>query len=243
LSSDSVEEYLEAIYSFNERGEIAKNTELAKKLKVAPPSVTQMIKKMAEEGLVDYQPYKGITLTGKGMAMAQKVVRKHRLLENFLHGFLELPVEKVHDEACKMEHSLSDDTALALCKALNNPETCPDDDNLIPPCPLDVEDCGVCINARGSQPWLLTELSNMKPGETGKVAFLRGGTKACQRLLDMGLTNGAEVEVINAAPFNGPLEVSVRGTNLALGRGLAEKVFIEIEDDPRERIHPHGPHH
>jgi DtxR family Mn-dependent transcriptional regulator len=142
-----------------------------------------------------------------------------------------------------MEHSLSDDTALALCKALDNPQTCPDDENLVPPCPLDIEDCEACINNWGSQSWLLTELSNLRPGETGKVAFIRGGTKACQRLLDMGLTNGTEVEVINSAPFNGPLEVSVRGTILALGRGLAEKVFVEIEDDTSEKIHPHGPHH
>ena len=68
MSSDSVQEYLEAIYFFNEQGKLAKNTELSKKLKVAPPSVTQMIQKLAEDGLVDYKPYKGTSLTGKGMA-------------------------------------------------------------------------------------------------------------------------------------------------------------------------------
>jgi DtxR family Mn-dependent transcriptional regulator len=244
MSSDSVEEYLEAIYSFNEKGELAKNTELAKKLRVAPPSVTQMIKKLAEEGLVEHQPYKGVALTGRGMALAQKVVRKHRLLERFLHDFLGLNRDKIHDEACRMEHTLSDEAALALCKALDSPETCPDDEKPIPPCPLNVEDCDECASARedGSM-MLLTELSNLKPGERGIVAFVRGGTRACQRLLDMGLTNGTEVTVVNAAPFNGPIEVSVRETTLALGRGLADKVLVKIENDRLKRAHPHGPHH
>ena len=97
MSSESVEEYLEAIYSINERGEKAKNQELAEKLKVSPPSVTQMIKRMADEKLVEYEPYKGAALTGKGNALAQKVVRKHRLLERFLYDYLKLPFEKVHD--------------------------------------------------------------------------------------------------------------------------------------------------
>ena len=244
MSSHSVEEYLEAIYSFNEKGELAKNKELAKKLKVAPPSVTQMIKKLAAEGLVEHKPYKGVALTGRGMALAQKVVRKHRLLERFLHDFLGLNRDKVHDEACRMEHTLSDEAALALCKALDSPETCPDDEKPIPPCPLNVEDCDECASARedGSL-MLLTELSNLKPGERGRVAFVRGGTRACQRLLDMGLTNGTEVTVVNAAPFNGPIEISVRETTLALGRGLAEKVFVEMENGRLERAHPHGPHH
>ncbi len=244
MSSDSVEEYLEAIYAFNEKGELAKNTELAKRLRVAPPSVTQMVKKLADDGLVEYEPYKGAVLTGRGMAVAQRVVRKHRLLERFLHDYLGMGREKVHDEACRMEHSLSDEAALALCKALDNPETCPDDGKLIPSCPIEIDNCVKCESERGSGPLkLLTELSNLKPGERGTVSFIRGGTRACKRLLDMGLTKSTEVQVVNSAPFQGPIEVSVRGTTLALGRGLAEKVFIEIENDKIDHMHPHGPHH
>ena len=244
MSSDSVEEYLEAIHFFNEKGEIARNTDLSKRLKVAPPSVTQMIKKLANEGLVEYEPYKGTVLTGKGMAKAQKVVRRHRILERFLHDFLGLKDEKVHEEACRMEHSLSDETALAMCKALENPKTCPDDGMEIPQCPLGISECDECESVReeGARR-LVTELSNLKPGEKGTVHFMRGHTGACQRLLDMGLTRGTEIEVINSAPFRGPVEIKVRGTCLALGRGLASKVFVEVEDGLRERLHPHGPHH
>lgn len=248
MSSDSLEEYVEAIYSFNEKGEPAKTVELARRLKVAPPSVTEMMRRLFEEGLIEYEPYKGAILTGKGMALAQRVVRKHRLLERFLYDLLALRKEKVHEEACRLEHDLSDEAADALCKALNVPETCPDDLKPIPPCFLEVADCEQCAEARekeGERFRLVTELSNLKQGEHGIVAFVRAGTTACQRLLDMGLTYGTRILVVNAAPFKGPLQVAVRGTTLALGRGLAGHVFIEIEDDhpAHRRIHPHGPHH
>jgi DtxR family Mn-dependent transcriptional regulator len=246
LSSESIEEYLEAVYSFNEKGRLAKNQDISEKLKVSPPSVTQMIKRLADEGLVVYIPYKGAQLTGKGMALAQKVVRKHRLLEVFLYDTLKLPREKIHAEACRMEHGLSDETASALCKALDNPETCIDYDP-IPECSLDVQDCQDCEKARTKQKEhkLITQLSNLKPEEEARVAFIRGGRRSTRRILDMGLTPGAYLRIVNAAPFNGPVEIEIRGTNLALGRRLAGKVYVEVEDDERawQRLHPHGPHH
>lgn len=246
MSSASVEEYLEAIYGFNEKGDLAKNQDLSEKLKVSPPSVTQMIQRLAEEGLVAYQPYKGTQLTGKGMALAQKVVRKHRLLEVFLYEKLKLPREKVHDQACKMEHSLTDETAAALCKALENPEKCIDNDP-IPACSLIVDSCDECENARSksSEHPLITQLCNLKPGEEGKVAFMRGGRHATQRILDMGLTPGTYFKMVNAAPFHGPVEIEVRGSSLALGRKLASQVYVEVDDKDAawKRPHPHGPHH
>ena len=247
MSSESVEEYLEAIYSFNEKGEPAKNQQLSEKLRVSPPSVTQMIQRLAQEGLVDYEPYNGTTLTGKGMALAQKVVRKHRLIERLLHDVLKIPQEKIHLEACKLEHGLSDETAAALCKALNNPEFCPDEDP-IPVCNLNVENCSQCEVARiseGEEFPLITQLSNLKPGEEAEVSFFRGGRHSCQRIMDMGLTPGAKIKVTAAAPFKGPIEVEVRNTNVALGRGLASQVFVKVEDEDQawKREHPHGPHH
>ena len=246
MISHSVEEYLEAIYYFNEKRELAKNADLAKRLNVSPPSVTQMIKRLADDGLVEYQPYKGTALTGAGIAHAQKVVRKHRLLERLFHDILGMDKEKVHNEACRMEHSLSDDAAIALCRTLDNPATCPDDSMTLPSCTLDVADCEECLTEKPeASSLLLTELSNLKPGERGKVAFVRAGSNAYQRLLDMGLTKGTVVEVVNAAPFQGPLELSLRGATLALGRGLASRVFVEVLDGDPETppSHPHGPYH
>ncbi|MCX6647904.1 MAG: metal-dependent transcriptional regulator [Candidatus Bathyarchaeota archaeon] len=242
--SESIEEYLEAVYAFNERGELAKNQDLAEKLRVSPASVTQMIKKLADDGLITYEPYKGVLLTGKGSARAQNVVRKHRLLERFLHDSLGFSNEKVHDEACRLEHSVSDEVASALCEKLNNPPTCPDDGKPIPPCTLNYASCDECKALRENvNPRLLTQLSMMRPGDTGRVAFTRGGGTASQRIGDMGLCTGAEVKVVNAAPFHGPIEVEVKGTRLALGRGLADNVYVEVEDAREHAAHPHGPHH
>ena len=238
--SESVEEYLEAIYSFNEQGEEAKNQDLAKKLKVAPPSVTEMIKKLANEGYVTYEPYRGVILTGKGMARAQVVVRKHRILERFLHDTLGIGNEKVHAEACKLEHAISDETAAAMCDKLNNPATCPDDSKPIPACTLNTSDCTQCVAARqvsGAGSKLLTQLSHIRPGEKARVAFLKGCGNATQRIMDMGLCPGTIISVVNAAPFRGPIEVSVRETSLAIGRGLADKIFVEVENSSEPHRH------
>jgi DtxR family Mn-dependent transcriptional regulator len=242
LSSDSVEEYLEAIYSFNERGERAKNTELARRLKVAPPSVTQMVKKLADRGYVNNVPYKGAVLTGKGTALAQRVVRKHRLLERFFHDYLGMDKEKVHDEACRMEHSLSHEATLALCDALDRPETCPDDENPIPRCSLGVENCADCAALRaGSEATLITELSNLQKGEKGVVRLIDDGDD----LLKLEVSGGDEVEVVEAEPFEGPLAVSVNGETSSVERAAAAKIYVEVLDGEAGYIeaHPHGPHH
>ena len=243
LSSDSVEEYLEAIYSFNERWERAKNTELAKRLKVAPPSVTQMVKKLADRGYVLYVPYRGTILTGKGMALAQRVVRKHRLLERFFYDYLGMDKGKVHDEACRMEHSLSHQAALALCDALDNPETCPDDENPIPRCSLGVEDCNECAAIReNSEARLITELSHLQAGERGIVRLVDDEEYLIKLL---GVSQGDKVEVIEAEPFEGPLAVSVNGETSQVERATATKIYIEVLDGEAGFIeaHPHGPHH
>lgn len=73
----------------------------------------------------------------------------------------------------------------------------------------------------------LLALSELKDGQQGKIQFIRGGHNVLQRLLDMGLTPGTKITLIKAAPFEGPMEVSVRGSKLAIGRGIASKVFVE----------------
>ena len=243
LGSDSVEEYLEAIYSFNERGERAKNTDIAKRLKVAPPSVTQMLKKLADRGYVIYTPYKGTILTGRGMALAQRVVRKHRLLERFFYDYLGMDKGKVHDEACRMEHSLSDEAALALCDALDNPETCPDDEKPIPRCSLAVSDCNECAVIReGSEARLITELSNLQAGEKGIVSLI---IDMDDLLKELGISKGDEVEVMEAEPFEGPLAVKVAGETTSVERAIAAKIYVEVLDVKVDLVeaHPHGPHH
>lgn len=235
MESENVQEYLEAIYTINEEGKSAETVELAKMLNVAPPSVTEMLKRLAEEGYLTYQPYQGAKLTESGLRVAVKIKRKHGILERFLYDVLNLRSDEAHQQACLMEHSLSDKAEIALCRFLGKPEKSLSNDEPIPPCDVNVSSCVECgetalndINQRNRRPKALTSL---KRGQVGFIAFIRGGRRGVKRLSDLGLTVGAQVTLLNSAPFGGPVEVSVRGSKLAIGRGLANKVFVETNDD------------
>jgi DtxR family transcriptional regulator, Mn-dependent transcriptional regulator len=185
---------------------------------------------------VKYSPYHGAQLTSKGLQAADKVVRKHRWLERFLADKLRMKKDEVHDQACEMEHSLSDTAEEALCRFLNHPDRCPDDGQTIPVCDLPFSTCEECgsslgknLKEIGRRERIPISINRLKDGESGRISFIRGGRKALQRLSDMGLTPGTEVLVVKSAPFHGPLEILVRGSRLALGRGMTENIFVEEE--------------
>src|SRR4030067_3507147 len=106
MSRKTVEDYLKAVYDLSRNGAAVSTTEISRTLKVAPASVTEMLKKLSENGYVNYSPYHGSSLTEKGLHSAQKVARKHRLLEKFLSDVLHIKSEHVHTQACEMEHAL-----------------------------------------------------------------------------------------------------------------------------------------
>ncbi len=232
MPQEQIEEYLEAIYDISKKQGKAKTTEIAKKLKNAPASVTEVLQRMDRDDLVNYEPYKGASLTKKGETIVTKIKRKHRLLEVFLEKLLHIPKENVHDQACKMEHVINDETEQALCKTLGIPTKCPHGSQ-IPPCNIEVKNCNDCIsknklieNKRQQRPKAITTL---KPGQNGKIVFIRGGKNVVQRLCDLGLTNGTRVSLIREAPLKGPIEICVRKCKVIIGRGIAEKIFIQIE--------------
>jgi len=233
----SVEDYLKTVYELSPNGTSVSTTDISKALKVAPASVTEMLKKLAEKKYIDYSPYHGTTLTANGKRIAEKMARKHRLLERFLHDVLKINNQKVHNEACEMEHALSDDAEEALCRFLRHPDRCPDDGKIIPPCDLKIGSCAECIQLHskgleetGKYKQSLVSVSSLKQGQCGKIALIRGGHNMLQRLLDMGLTPGTEICVARVAPLGGPVELAVRGSKLALGKGIASKVFVEIKN-------------
>ncbi|MBM4248810.1 MAG: metal-dependent transcriptional regulator [Euryarchaeota archaeon] len=230
MPKEETEEYLEAMLDLSAGGRAVKTTALAERLGVAPASATEAVQRLCRDGLVSYEPYKGASLTPKGREAASRVKRKHRLLEVFLTRVLRMAPRKAHVEACRMEHSLSDDTEEALCRSLHGPDCCPDGDP-IPPCDRDVESCATCIASprpsgkrdRGQA----VPLTSMQPGRTARVLFVRGGRAVVKRLCDLGLTPGTQVRLLRSAPMRGPVEVRVRGCDLAIGRGIALKVFVE----------------
>jgi len=232
--SSSTEEYLEALYNLTQDGESVSTSDIAKRLHIAAASVTEMLKKLAENGYVNYSRYLGVTLTTKGFEIAEKMTRKHRLLERFLHDILHIGNDKVHNEACAMEHALSDETERALCQTLESPAKCPDDEKVIPPCNLGFSNCVEChdwsgdnLEKVGKRNANVTSMASLKEKQEGTIAFIRGDNKVLRRLLDMGLTPGTKIRVSKIAPLKGPMEIALRGSKLALGDEIVCNVFVE----------------
>jgi DtxR family Mn-dependent transcriptional regulator len=124
--TQAVEDYLKTIYKIqDEQGEIVTTTTLAERLKLAPASVTNMIKKLAELNLVVYTPYRGVSLTEAGREIALRVIRYHRLVELYLVEKLDVPCDQVHSQAEIWEHSLSEILAERIDQVLGNPTTDP----------------------------------------------------------------------------------------------------------------------
>jgi DtxR family transcriptional regulator, Mn-dependent transcriptional regulator len=230
MASEQLEEYLESILDIEEKDGIAKTSAIARCLKVAPASVTEALQTLAEKGFVHYEPYRGATLTTLGWEMAGKVKRRHRLLEVFLSDVLHINRENVHDEACRMEHTLSDETEYALCKLLHAPARCPHG-SLIGACDRPVESCSVCLaemapDTACTREAHLIPVTSLKPGQKGTIAFIRGDASVVQRLTDLGLTLRTEIQLVRMAPLSGPVEIGVRKTKLAIDHAIADHIFV-----------------
>jgi DtxR family Mn-dependent transcriptional regulator len=237
MTRKSVEDYLKAVYELTRNGNAVSTNEISRTLKVAPASVTEMLKKLAGKNYVEYSPYHGTTLTSNGRQIAERIARKHRLLERFLHDVLKIDNVKVHSQACEMEHSLSDDAEESLCRFLKHPDQCPDDGKIIPACNLPFSTCEECIQIHkqgleevGKRQQNLVSICALKTGASAKVSFIRGEHRVLQRLLDMGLTPGIGIRIERVAPLGGPVEVCVRGSKVALGQDIASNVFVETTE-------------
>ena len=230
MASEQLEEYLESILDIEEKDGVAKTSAIAKCLKVTPASVTEALQTLADKGFVHYEPYKGAYLTDQGREMARKVKRRHRLLEVFLSDVLHINGENVHDEACRMEHTLSDETECALCKMLNAPARCPHG-SLIEACDRDVESCSACLKdtkppSACTRDEPLMPVTALRPGQKGTIAFIRGDSSVVQRLTDLGLTLKTDIQLVRKAPLLGPVEIAVRKTRLAIDHAIADHIFV-----------------
>lgn len=201
LVSENVEEYMEAIYRLIERKEKLTTSNIAKELGVSAPSVTEMLRKLDKMGYIKYEPYREVSLTKEGRHLGRTILRRHRLLERFLET-LGVSKDKLHHEACKLEHSVSDEVERAIEKKMTS---------------------------RHSIGKGIITLAEMKPGERGEIVGIETGRLAKRRLEDMGLTPGTKIYVVKAAPFGGPVEISIRGSTLALGRRISMRIMVNVK--------------
>lgn len=208
----SVEDYLKAIYRLSTRGHPAATSEIANLLELSPPSVSGMIKRLSEQGLLEHVPYRGVVLTPAGRRLALRMVRRHRIIESYLVAFLGYSWDAVHDEAERLEHAISDVMAERMAAALGNPEFDPHGDP-IPTADGEVpEVTGIPLADLPVD--LSAEIRRVNAREPERLRYLA----------ELGLTPGAAVKVINRQPFDGP--ITIRGTDgvRVLGAEMARDI-------------------
>jgi DtxR family Mn-dependent transcriptional regulator len=217
--SPAHQDYLKAIYMLLSRGQEASNSAIAQALGVAPASATNMVKRLAEAGLIEHVPYRGVQMTQAGQQVALEMVRHHRLIELFLHDILDMPWDQVHVEAERLEHAISEEVEEAIARKLGYPAVDPHGD----PIP---DRQGRLAEAMPGIP--LTEL---EPGCAARLARVHAQDGDRLRYLgQLGLYPGAQVAVLERAPFQGPLLVDVDGERRMLAFDLAGELSMEIRD-------------
>ena len=218
MASPIVEEYLEAIYKLQAEDKPLGTTELGKMLGVSPASATEMMNRLADKGLVAKDRGKGITLTKKGEKAALELIRKHRISERFLVDVLGVDWKDAHDEACKFEHVLSPEVETRMEALLDKPTTCPHGQ----PIP-DRHGKTVVENIR--------RLSSLKRRQSGVIAKISEERRELlEYLATLGLMPDRMVRVEQIAPFEGPMLVQVGGASYALGREIAEKIWVKEKE-------------
>jgi DtxR family Mn-dependent transcriptional regulator len=228
--SENIEEYLEVLYKFGSKDSYVSTTTLSKELGIAPGSVTQMLKKLEDIGYIDYVPYKGASLTEDGKKIAQKITRKHRILERFLKDVLKIKDENLHAQACEMEHSLSDEAERAICHMLEHPDTCPDN-HLIPACDFDFANCDDCLNDHsdiediGIRDFNLLSISQLSTDEEGEVLFIRGGDSSLSEAMDIGITIGSKIILSDSA--DSKYNIFLDDSLIEISRDLANNIFVK----------------
>lgn len=228
--SENIEEYLEVLYKNGSNKEQVSTTTLSKELGIAPGSVTQMLKKLETLGYIDYTPYRGASLTDEGMKIAQKITRKHRILEKFLMDILKVKEENVHNQACEMEHSLSDEAERALCNMLHHPDVCPDD-NVIPACDLDFGSCKECFSVKDfdniiNREFNLLSISELVPNSNGVISFIRGNNELLDNIADKGIKIGDTLNYYTNE--DSEFLISINDEELSISSELANNIFIRV---------------
>jgi DtxR family Mn-dependent transcriptional regulator len=219
MLSEATQDYLKAIYKLQEQGGVVSTSALAEAMEVTAASVTGMVKKLAGLKLVRHNPYQGVVLSKAGQKMALEIIRHHRLLELYLAEALGYSWDKVHEEAERLEHVISEEFEEKIFEALGRPTRDPHGD------PIPTKD-GTVITTDHER------LSDLEPGAKGVIRQVSDSDADVLRYLGTrGLMPDTALEVLDKAPFNGPLTVRTGHTSHVLGRELARHIWVEAAPD------------
>ncbi len=213
--AEGAENYVKAIYQLRADAEQTVGTgAVAERLGGAPASASAMLKRLADDGLVEHAPYRGVRLSESGEQLALEVIRHHRLIELFLAEVLDMPWDRVHREAEVLEHHISEELEELIAAKLGQPARDPHGDP-IPSRELEIESDRTVA------------LSELAQGSEGTFERVSDRDPAMLRYLDSrGIHPGAGIRVAGREPFDGPILVEVDGERHALGEPLARRMRV-----------------
>ncbi len=236
-----VEDYLKAIYELARVTGTAATSDIARRLDIAPPSVTWMVRRLAKQGLLTYERYRGARLTKAGQRTALRILRRHRVIETFLAQVLGFPWDAVHAEAERLEHAASDALVDRMAAALDEPTVDPHG------APIPTRE-GTVVESQ------YASIVDLATGEPATVVLVSDDDPARLRhLARLGLVPGAAVVVTDRAPFEGPITIQVgtgrhalehsigptlgRGVLVLAGRRRAPRARRSMAASRRSRAH------
>ena len=234
----ALEDYLETIALLVRDEGYARVRDIAKARDVKAGSVSPALKRLSELGLIDYEQREYIRLTPAGGVEARRVFARHQLLMRFFGSVLQMSPEAAEEEACSLEHNLSDDAMERLARFFEFMTVCPHGDpgfldrfhacSLVHPgshnCSADND--GACVVHPETEQEPTMSVYDLKPGQSGLVTQVSARGAIRQRLLDMGVLPHVEIEVERIAPSGDPVWIKLLGFQLALRRAEAEAVHV-----------------
>lgn len=209
-----VEDYLKAVYELERAGEPAATTHLAARLQVAPASVTGMVRRLARQGLLTHERYRGVRLTAAGRLAALRTIRRHRVIEAYLVRALGYRWDEVDVEAERLEHAASDRFVDRMAKAIGEPTVDPHG------APIPSRE-GAVFEAR------YRPLADLAPGATADVMQVSDDDPSLLRYLDdLAIRPGSTVRIVDRAPFGGPITLAIGRATRVVGPALAERILV-----------------
>lgn len=211
----AIQDYIKVIFKLQDSGVDVTNSAIAEKMNVAAASASGMIKKLVKAGLATHSPYQGVALTDHGRRVALEMIRHHRLLELYLMKALGYTWDEVDAEAERLEHVISEEFEARISAFLGDPTVDPHGD------PIPTKD-GHFINVR------YEPLTAIAPGQTVRIRRVKDSDPDLLRYLGkLGMYPDVVVEVLEKAPFDGPLMIRVSAAEHSLGAQVTDSVFVE----------------
>lgn len=221
--SRSTEDYLKVIYELEARGEVAQTSAIAEALNVAPPSVSGMIKRLSENGLLKHVPYRGVQLTAAGRETALRLIRRHRILESYLISQLGYDWDSVHEEAERLEHAVSDELIERMARALDDPR-------------YDPHGAPIPTEAGEIEQLDYTRMSDLPIGASAELRMVSDRDPERLRYLgSLGLKPGVRFRVLERQPFDGPTTISLASSeedHQTIGNELAKVLQCRLTAAP-----------